>query len=43
MKFIPNYANLSEPLRRLTRKGQEWQWTSETERSFITMKSLLYA
>ena len=38
MKFIPNNANLSEPLRRLTRKVQEWHWTSETERSFINMK-----
>ena len=38
MKFIPNYANISEPLRRLTRKGQEWQWNSETEKSFNDMK-----
>ncbi|XP_051804922.1 uncharacterized protein K02A2.6-like [Acanthochromis polyacanthus] len=41
MKFIPNYANLSEPLRKLTRKGQEWEWTSETERSFQAMKEAL--
>ena len=38
MKFIPNYANISEPLRRLTKKGQEWQWNSETEKSFTDMK-----
>lgn len=38
MKFIPDYANLSEPLRRLTRKGEEWQWTTETEKSFKDMK-----
>ena len=41
MKFIPNYANLSEPLRKLTRKGQVWGWTSETERSFQAMKEAL--
>lgn len=41
MKFIPDYANLSEPLRRLTQKGQEWEWTSDTEKSFRTMKGAL--
>ena len=41
MKFIPDYANLSEPLRRLTRKHQEWEWTSETEKSFENMKRAL--
>ena len=41
MKFIPDYANLSEPLRRLTRKHQEWEWTSETEKSFNDMKRAL--
>lgn len=41
MKFIPNYANLSEPLRKLTRKEQVWEWTSETERSFQAMKEAL--
>ncbi|KAG7453313.1 hypothetical protein JOB18_038277 [Solea senegalensis] len=41
MKFIPNYANLSEPLRKLTRKEQVWEWTSETERSFQEMKEAL--
>jgi len=41
MKFIPNYANISEPLRKLTRKGQEWEWTSETEKSFKEMKRAL--
>ncbi|KAG7501337.1 hypothetical protein JOB18_046664 [Solea senegalensis] len=41
MKFIPNYANLSEPLRKLTRQEQVWEWTSETERSFQEMKEAL--
>ncbi len=31
MKFVPNYANLSEPLIKLSRQGQEWQWSSEAE------------
>lgn len=38
MKFIPNYANLSETLRKLIKKGQEWEWTSETENIFREMK-----
>ena len=25
-KFIPSYANIVEPLRKLTRKGQKWTW-----------------
>uniref|UniRef100_A0A3B3IAC9 ribonuclease H n=1 Tax=Oryzias latipes TaxID=8090 RepID=A0A3B3IAC9_ORYLA len=41
MKFIPNYANLSEPLRKLTRKGQVWEWTNEAESSFQAMKEAL--
>lgn len=41
MKFIPDYANISEPIRRLTRKGQKWAWTSETEKSFNEMKRAL--
>lgn len=41
MKFIPNYANISEPLRKLTRKGQVWEWTSETVKSFQAMKAAL--
>uniref|UniRef100_A0A8C7ZZC5 Reverse transcriptase/retrotransposon-derived protein RNase H-like domain-containing protein n=1 Tax=Oryzias sinensis TaxID=183150 RepID=A0A8C7ZZC5_9TELE len=41
MKCIPNYANLSEPLRKLTRKGQVWEWTNEAESSFQVMKEAL--
>lgn len=41
MKFIPNYANLSEPLQKLTRKEQVWEWTSETERSVQAMREVL--
>lgn len=38
MKFIPDYANILEPIRRLTRKGQKWAWT---EKSFNEMKRAL--
>lgn len=41
MKFVPNYANLSEPLRKLTRQGQEWQWSSEAEHAFKGLKKEL--
>ncbi|XP_051973262.1 uncharacterized protein K02A2.6-like [Xyrauchen texanus] len=41
MKFVPNYANLSEPLRKLTRQGQKWQWSSEAENAFKRLKKEL--
>ena len=28
-KFIPNYATIAEPLRKLTRSNVPWEWTSE--------------
>ena len=39
-KFIPNYANLVEPLRRLTRKDVKWTWGSEQVQSFEQLKLL---
>lgn len=41
MKFVPNYANLSEPLRKLTRQGQEGQWSSKAELAFKGLKKEL--
>ena len=37
-KFIPDYATLTEPLRRLTRQTQEWMWTKEQDDS-LTKKN----
>ncbi len=38
---IPNYATHAEPLVRLTRKSQPWEWTVEQQTSFQTLKDLL--
>ena len=40
-KFIPNYAETVEPLRRLTRKGVKWQWGNEQNNAFETLKKAL--
>ena len=40
-KFLPNFATLSEPLRRLTRKNEEFVWTQEQQQSFNTLKETL--
>ena len=31
-KFIPSYANIVEPLRKLTCKGQKWTWEKNKQR-----------
>ena len=40
-KFIPNYARLTKPLRRLTHQTQEWRWTKEQDDSLTKLKELL--
>ena len=40
-KFLPGLADVTEPLRRLTRKDVEWQWTEEQEKSFEEIKRLV--
>ena len=40
-KFIPDYATLTEPLRRLTRKNAEWIWTTEHSSALEKLKSHL--
>ena len=39
-KFLPDLSDISEPLRRLTHKGVEWQWTSEQDQAFCSIKQL---
>jgi hypothetical protein len=41
LKFIPNYAKLVEPLRRLTRQGTNWTWDNEQVESFEELKRAL--
>jgi hypothetical protein len=40
-KFIPNLAQVSEPLRRLTRKDAKFIWEKEQEEAFNALKGLL--
>ena len=40
-KFIPNYANFVEPLRKLTREEQTWSWENEQTKAFKALKNLL--
>ncbi|RUA05255.1 MAG: hypothetical protein DSY43_04955 [Gammaproteobacteria bacterium] len=38
-RFVPNLATTAEPLRRLTKKGATFQWNSEHQRAFDTLKN----
>ena len=40
-RFIPHYATLTEPLRRLTKKDTKWKWTENEMQAFNTLKSML--
>lgn len=40
-RLIPNYATLSEPIRRLMRKNTEWSWKNEQQTAFNKLKELL--
>ena len=40
-KFIPNYATIAEPLRKLTRSNVPWEWTSEQQHAFEKLKQCL--
>jgi len=41
VKFIPNYANIVEPLRKLMRKEQKWFWGEEQTKTFEALKESL--
>lgn len=40
-KFIPNLATISEPLRRLTKKGSVFEWGQEQKESFEQLRESL--
>ena len=40
-RFIPNYSTVTEPLRRLTKQGVQWEWTIEHQQSFDKLKNEL--
>ena len=39
--FVPNYADVVEPLVKLTRKHTRFQWDSQQQKAFETLKTLL--
>ena len=40
-KFLPQLADVMEPLRRLTRKDTEWTWGEEQDKAFNKVKRLV--
>ena len=40
-RFIPNYAILTAPLRRLTEKNETFEWTSQTQKAYDMIKNSL--
>ncbi|PFX11079.1 Retrovirus-related Pol polyprotein from transposon 17.6, partial [Stylophora pistillata] len=40
-RFIPDYATKTEPLRKLTHKGQSWCWTEEYDHAVSQLKEAL--
>lgn len=40
-KFVENFATIVEPLTRLTKKNVPWEWKTEQERAFNTIKDRL--
>ena len=40
--FLPNFSNLVEPLRKLTRKGVKFQWSKPQQNAFQTLKDMIF-
>jgi hypothetical protein len=40
-KFIPDFATVCEPIRRLMRKDAEWEWSEDQQKSFQSLKNKL--
>lgn len=40
-RFIPNFAEVSQPLTQLTRKNINWFWGTKEQHSYDTLKNLL--
>ena len=40
-KFLPKLSDVMEPIRRLTRKKVQWQWTNEQDRAFEEVQRLV--
>ena len=42
-KHVKDFATLAKPLQKLTRKNVPWNWTSETQDSFVKLKTAVLA
>ena len=40
-RFIPNFSNLTAPLRKLTYKDAKWSWGEEEEKAFTALRTAL--
>ena len=40
-KFMKDYATITEPLWKLTKKNEPWVWTEEQEKALTTLKKAL--
>jgi hypothetical protein len=40
-RFIPEYATITEPLRKLTHKNSVWEWTKKQEKSLKQIREAL--
>ena len=38
LKFVPDYAGIAEPLRKLLRKDEPWVWGQEQTEAFVALK-----
>ena len=38
-KFIPDFSTITRPLHDLTKKGAKWNWTTECDIAFKTLKA----
>ena len=41
-RFLPNLANDLEPIRKLTRKDEEWNWSAECKAAIQIVKNKHY-
>lgn len=40
-RFVPNFATITAPLRKLTEKNTDWEWSAEHQTSFLRIKQIL--
>lgn len=40
-RFVPNFARIAVPLNKLLKKGIAYQWTTEQDKAFNTLKECL--